>query len=413
MSRFFTNIFIIGLVVVALALVGGLVWANSAYLHSRPVDKSFLVPWLGARTFLQYGDSPYSLQATQRAQVTYYGRLAASREDPLSLWLPFPLELAYFPLALVPDYFLARAIWMACLEIALGGMAFLCLRLVEWKPPRSLILLGFLFFILWMYGVFCLLEGSGVGFIALAMAGFLLAFRNGQDELAGGLFLLTLVTPSLTGLFGFFFLWWILFRRKWRILGGAAMLLVVLLGFSFLLLPNWFLPFLRGWYAHLHHVNNPSSIKIFTFWSPVAGLRLGWGLAAFLFLIRCVEWGAAMRDDPRHVLWTICLTLAFMPFLGVPMTLASDVILYIPLMVLLGIVVHGQSVPKGWGTAGYLLGGLFLGGWALAGVLIAFRALNALAQVLYFLLPFLLVPSLYWVRWRFLRAPRPELHAAS
>ena len=52
-------------------------WTNTLYSRVHPGEKDFLVPWLAASTFLQYGDSPYSKPAAQRAQVVYYGNLAA------------------------------------------------------------------------------------------------------------------------------------------------------------------------------------------------------------------------------------------------------------------------------------------------------------------------------------------------
>jgi hypothetical protein len=83
----------------ALAILGGMVWGNALYARQHQDEKDFLVPWLAARTFLDYGDSPYSHPATQRAQIVYYGRIAEDGEDPLILWLSFPAELFYFPIA--------------------------------------------------------------------------------------------------------------------------------------------------------------------------------------------------------------------------------------------------------------------------------------------------------------------------
>jgi len=409
MSRYLANIFIVISVVVALAILGGLVWVNTLYVRSQPVDKNFLVPWLGARTFLQYGESPYDTPATQRAQIVYYGRVASAEQDPLLLWLPFPVELFYFPFALFPDYSLARAAWMTCLEIALIALAFLSLRLIGWRPSRTLLPLVLLFSIFWVYGAISLASGSGAGFAAVAMAGFLLAFRDGHDELAGALLLLTGVVPSLTGLVLFFFLWWVIFKRRWRILGGLLMGLVLLLALSFLFLPSWFVPFLRGLISHFSHDSALSSVRIFTSWSPVVGLRLGWVLAGLLLLLLFVEWGAAMRDESRHVVWTVCLTVAVMPLMGVLTTSANYVILFIPLMILLDILVGHRPAPKRWGSAGFLLIGLFIGLWALTIVLVVVHAPAALSQTLFLLLPILLVPSLYWVRWRFTRSPKPEL----
>ena len=134
MSRIPVVLITILFVCLVLATLGGLVWVNTINARYQPVEKDFLVPWLGARTFLQYGDSPYGEPATQRAQVVFYGRLAVKGQDPLNLWLPFPAVLFFFPFALVPDYALARAIWMTCLEVALVALGYFSLQLTGWKP---------------------------------------------------------------------------------------------------------------------------------------------------------------------------------------------------------------------------------------------------------------------------------------
>ncbi len=409
MSRFFSNMLVVVYVLLALALIGGLVWANSAFVRSQPVEKNFLVPWMGARTFLQYGESPYAASASQRAQIVYYGRQAQAGQDPLTLWLPFPVELLYFPFALIHDYVLARAIWMTFMEMALAALAVVTLRLFDWKAPTAALPVVILFAIFWVYGMVSLLSGSGSAFMALAMAGFLLAFLRGQDELAGGLFLLTASVPSITGLVTFFFLWWVIFRRRWRVLGGAAMVLAFLLALSFLFLPNWFLPFLRGAFTHMVHVTALSSVRIFASWSPVVGLRLGWAIAALFLLLLSVEWGAAMQDEPRHVLWTVCLTMTVMPLMGVRITLADYVFLFIPLMLLMGILAGLRSTTQKWGLSTFLLIGLFLLLWGLAAWLALSDQQAALSQTLFLFLPVLLLPWLYWVRWRFTRRPAPEL----
>lgn len=410
MSRFFINVIIAASILAALVLAGGLVWANTSFARSQPVEKDFLVPWLGARTFLQYGENPYGETATQTAQVVYYGQVAAKGEDPLTLWLPFPAELFYFPFALSTDYGLARGLWMTFQEIALAGLAILCLRLIEWRPSRLLLPVVLLISVLSVYGMITLLSGSASAFIALALAGFLLTLRNGQEEVAGGLFLLAAMAPGLTGLLAFFLLWWVFYRRRWRVLWGALMVLGLLLALSFLLLPNWFLPFVRGWISHLGHAQAFSSVRIFSTWSPVAGLRLGWALAGLILLLLCVEWGATMRDDPRHVIWTTCLTVTAMPLMGVAMQLANYVVLFIPLMVLAGVLVGRRQTARSGAGAGSFLVGVFLGLWLLTVLLFILHATTALAQVLFLLFPGLTIPGLYWVRWRFTRRPEPELY---
>ena len=197
MSRFINFLTSFFLVFVALSILVGLGWANTTYARLHPGEKDFFVPWLAARTFLQYGDNPYSDPVSQRAQVVYYGHLATEDQDPLRLNVPLPVELFYFPFALIVDYSLARGLWMTCLEIALVALAFLSLRLTTWKPARTLLAGLLIFSVLWVYGYLPLINGSAVIFAALAIVGLLLALRDGHDEFAGAL----LVVPFLSRMF--------------------------------------------------------------------------------------------------------------------------------------------------------------------------------------------------------------------
>ncbi len=409
MSRHYTNIILIASVILALAILGGLVWANTTYVRSQPLEKDFLVPWLAARTFIQYGDSPYSNSATQRAQIVYYGQLAVEGQDPLTLWLPFPVELFYFPFALVSDYALARALWMTCLEVALAALAYLSLRLTGWKPARFLLPLVFLFSILGVYGAISLAGASGAAFASLALAGCLFALGNEQDELAGALLLISLGLPSLTGLLGFFLIWWVIHRRRWRVLWGFLMTLAILLALSFLLLPDWVFPNIVGWVTHLRYVTTFSSVDIFTAWSPIVGSRLGWVMAALLLLLLFVEWGAALRNEFRHLLWTVSLTLAAAPLMGVPVALTSYVIFFLPLILILSVLVKRRSNAPRLDLAGILLMVLFAGLWILTGLLASAGAYRALAETLFLHVPVLLISGLYWMRWRFIRKGVLEL----
>jgi hypothetical protein len=401
MSRNLPVVVSIFLVLLVIAALGFLVWANDSFVKSQPVEKDFLVPWLGARTFLQYGTSPYSAPAAQRAQVVTYGRLAAAGQDPLQLWLPFPVELLYFPIALIPDYVLARAIWMTLLEIALFGVVFLTLQLTGWNPGRFFMPVLLLFPFLWVYGIFSLVSASAAGFVALAAAGFLLAVRAERDELAGGLLILLVSAPRLTGVLAFFVFWWIIHQRRWRILGGFFMGATVLIVLSFLFQPDWFLPFLRGLLSYFAFGPGYTSIGIFASWSPVVGQRIGWVLAALFFLILFFEWGRTLSGDFRAFLWMVCLTLCVTPLLGVPVVPGDYPILFIPLLLFLAILSERRPTFKSWGVSQIVLLLLLAGFWLLAILQIRANAFVSLVNSLVLLLPILLAAGLTWMRWWF------------
>jgi hypothetical protein len=408
MSRFMTNIVIVITFVLALAIVGGLLWANIIYVRSQPMEKNFLVPWLAARTFMQYGSNPYELSTAQRAQIVYYGKLAEQDQDPLFLWLPMPVELFYFPLALITNYVWAQATWLSLLQIALGTLAILSLRLVGWRPGRILWAVAILSSILWIYGFFSLMNSSGAGFTALAFTGFLLALKTEHEEAAGALLLLSLGVPSLTGLLAFFVLWWVISQRHWRVLWGFLMALALLLGLSFLFQPGWVLSYLHGLVVHIRFVSETSSVGIFSSWSPILGARLGWVLAGLLLLLLFVEWGAALRHEFRHLLWTITLSVTAMPLMGVPTVPTNYVLFFIPVIVLLSIVAESRSNKRKGKQAEAILTVFTLVLWIIAIALLKAGAYKALNQLLFLLLPVTFIPALYWIRWRFTRSPLPQ-----
>ena len=406
MSRSLTVITIFLFSLLMLALFSGLTWANMQFAQNHPGEKDFLVPWLAARTFLQYGNNPYDDPATQRAQIVYYGRLAVAGEDPLRLNVPFPLELFYFPLALIPNYALVRGLWMALLEVALIALGFLSLRLTGWKPIRTLLPLVVIFSVLWVFGYLPLVACQTVIFVALSLTGFQLALRDQLDELAGALLVLPLFKPDITGIFVLFFLWWVIYHRRWRILGGLVMTLTILFAMGFFLLPDWFIPFIRGVISHVN--NNPGLTpgRILVSWWPVVGPRLGWALAALLLGLLVFEWRAVRKKDFRHVLWTACLTLAITPILGIPVMPQDEVVLFLPLILFLTILDERWSYPGRWGISAFALPVIFFGFWLLTKGLSLNSTLAISNDVLVLLLPILLIIGLYWMRWWAIRPPR-------
>ena len=406
MSRNLTILSVIAIAFLALASLGGLIWANTFYTRAHPSETDFLVPWLGARTFLQYGNSPYDEPATQRTQLIYYGHLAKEGQDPLRLDVPFCVELFYFPFALISDYALARGLWMTFLEVALAITAFHSLSLTGWKPPRTLLPVFLLFGMLWVHAWMSLAVGSAVIFTTLLVVGALLALRAERDELAGALMILSAFQPLADGVFTLFLLWWVLYHRRWRVLWGALMPLGLLLIAAFIFLPGWFLPFLRALLAEYRYGVYFTPGTVFVGWWPAIGEKLGWALTAILVVVLFLEWRAVRWKDFRHFLWTAGLTLAATPLLGISTHPGLYAALFFPLALFLAVVAERWSRPRHWGLAGILLVLIFAGSWALVYYLTGLDSLAPLRAILIFALPFLLLVGLYWIRWWAIRPPR-------
>ncbi len=412
MSRNLTLISIIAIAFLALASLGGLVWANTLFARQNPGETDFLVPWLGARTFLQYGISPYDQPATQRAQIIYYGRLAKEGEDPLRLKVPFFIELFYFPFALVSDYSLARGLWMTLLEVALVLTAFLSLSLAGWKMPRILLPIYLLFTLLWFHAWMPLIAGSAVIYAALFISAAILALRAGKDELAGALMILSAFQPLAGGVFTLFMLSWIVYHRRWRALWGALMAVGLLFVAAFIFLPDWFLPFVRALIAEYKQTTFFTPGTIFAGWWPAIGDKLGWALTAVLVVVLFLEWRAVRRKDFRHFLWTASLTLAVTPLLGIPTHPHLYLILFLPLILIVAVSAERWFRPRRW-LAGVLLVLIFAGSWALIFHLSRLASLEPLRAILALALPFLLLVGLYWMRWWAIRPPRTWIETSS
>jgi hypothetical protein len=393
-----------------------LVWDNTLYAREHPGERAFLIPWLAGQTFLEYGDEepardPYGIPTAQRAQLQVYGRLAEEGDDPLRLYLPFFAELFFFPFALIPDYALARGLWMLFLEAALIGLAILSLRLSNWRPGRLLLPLVILFFLLSPPAMRLLQEATPVVFAALGVAGFLAALRAEHDEVAGALLILPLCQPDAASLFLLLALWWMILRRRWRILWGFLMTLAVLAALGFFLWPGWFMPFLRGLYSHVSFNPGLSPGRIMGEWWPAVGGRLGWLLTAGLAVVLFLEWRAVRSRNQRHFLWTACLTLAVTPLIGIPVTQGFYAFLFLPLTLILALLYERWPKPKGWGLSGTVLVILFVGLWIGSWLTAALGADAATQTGLFFALPSILILGLYWVRWWAIRPPRTWVDA--
>jgi hypothetical protein len=406
MSRTLNIISTITLVVLALAMIGGLTWANTRFAAQDPGEKDFFVPWLAAGTFLQFGNSPYGQPAAQRAQVIYYGHLASQDEDPLRLSIPFPVEMFYFPFALISDYALSRGIWMTFLEIALVASAVYGLRLTGWKPARTLLPVYLVFSVIWIYGFLPLSGGSGIIFSTLAIVSLLLAIRDGRDEMAGALLVVPFLQLDFSILFVVFIIWWSVYHHRGRLIAGFLMTLTILLAASFFILSNWFLPFIAGWLSRINHLPSLSTAGIFASWWPVLGPRLGWVLTGFILVVLFLEWRNVRNKDFRHFVWTACLTLTLTPLLGIPVIPPYYELLYLPLLLFLAILAERWSRPGNWGLDSLVLLIFFFGFWGIFIGLYILGSYTALSEILVLGFPFLLGVGLYWMRWWAVRPPR-------
>ena len=403
-STFFARFWFIPAVLVAAVLVG-VTWGNYRFAQQNPGGNDFLVHWVGTRALLMEGTSPYSDEVAERIQTLAYGHPARAGEHELRVAYPLYSQIFFLPFALIADYTLARALWMTALQAGLILLAVYNLHLTDWHPGIWLLPIYFLFAVFWYHGLRPMINGNAVIFVAVLLAGALLALRSGRDELAGILLAFSTVKPQVVVVPVVFVLVWTLSHRRWRVLAWLAITLVLLSASVALIVPDWPLQNLREVLRYPEYNPPGTPGAVFAEWWPGIGARLGWGLAAVLGVILLLEWKAARGRDFRWFLWTASLTLVISQWIGIQTDPGNFVVLFVPL-VLVFAVWEERWGPRGrWVILGIMLA-LFAGLWALFIRTVADVGQPLQHPILFFPLPLFLLIGLYWVRWWAIRPSR-------
>ncbi|MCZ2126424.1 MAG: hypothetical protein LC099_01465 [Anaerolineales bacterium] len=391
-------LFIAAVAIFIVAVSVGL-WRANQNLPAGGGD--FLRQWAGGRAFIFDRADPYSAYVPNQTQKLVYAGKASAGENPYILETPFHLLLLYFPFALFSDAPLARAVFTLIVEWALFALIYLSLRLSADEIPRWLALLFFLAAALNLYAFQALTAASPILFLGLSCAAILLALRHEQDEFAGALIALSLYHWEALFLFLLFIAWMVYKQKRARVLVGFGMLTFVLLLASFLIYPNWLIPYFRAAANALQADFGFSIFSALTVFFPAYGRQLGWVVIAILFLALGYEWNAAAEDnDPRRFYWTACLSLAAAPLFGFRGEIANLVLLIIPFALIISVV------RDRWARFGALWIVLFLLAFVLAPWALYLFAFPFSSALVYLFFPVFCLLGLYWIRWWTLRPPR-------
>ncbi|MCZ7553228.1 MAG: DUF2029 domain-containing protein [Anaerolineales bacterium] len=247
------------LAILGIATLASLIWVNYQYSVQNPGGSDFLPRWVGTREFIMKGQSPYSEETTREIQQRFYGRPARPDEDQALFVYPFYSIFVFAPFALIPDFNLARAVWMTVLEVSIILIAIMGISFSRWKLSPAMLGALLAFAILWYYSIRPLINSNASILVGLFIAGAILAIRAEQDSWAGLLLALATIKPQVVALLILFVLIWSVSERRyiivWSFLGNLALMIAV----TSLLIPDWDLaecaPDLRlsqlhaGWHA--------------------------------------------------------------------------------------------------------------------------------------------------------------------
>ncbi len=396
------------LILFGFALLSALVFVNLRFARSSPGGNDFLPRWLGTHLHLTNRQNPYSPETTLAIQEKIYGRAAQEGEDQALFAYPFYSMLFFAPFALVGDYAIARAMWITFQEVAIVATVISAIALSGWRPGRWP-LAAFLFFgLAWFHAAKPLVDGNAAILVGALMTLGLLALRRGRDGLAGLLFALSTIKPQMVVLVLPFVLIWCLSQKRKTVFWAFFASLVILLGVSFVLQPNWLTQNIAQAFLYQSYSPPATLAGIFSQWWGDPGRAVGWVLNLTFGLLLVYEWFGALRKDFDWFLWAVCLTLAIGPLVGVPATSANYAILVLVLP-----LIFAQWQQR-VGAAGerlvwFDLGVLFVGLWAL--FLFTLQAGPQFREnlVMLFPAPIFLLLNLYWLRWWAQRPVQPSL----
>jgi hypothetical protein len=379
----------IALVYVNLTLTGG----GDFYTH-----------WVASRGFIFERIDPYSGEVPARVQELVYGDSAKAGDEPYILDTPFHILLLYFPISLFSDPQLARALYTLILELALFVIALLSLRLTEWEVPRYFSILFLLFCVFNFYAFQAIMEASPVLILGIIYAGILLALRAEQDELAGALMAVSLYYWEVGAPFLILAAWWSYRQRRSRVFAGLGMITFVLAAVSFLVYPNWVIPFLRAGTNNLRADFGFSTHGIFAQLFPSQNGIYSWILIGILVLSLGYEWNAAVQGGFRRFYWAACLSLAAAPLLGFRSEMEHLAVLVIPFALIFAIV-HDRWIRNGNLLTVLLWLIVLLVPWVLF-LLVKPMFGENIQQIIFLFFPLFTVIGLYWIRWWAIRPPR-------
>jgi hypothetical protein len=361
-------------------------------------------------------NEPYSRAVGQSVQQIVYGRNAFSNEYAYILNDPFYIVLLYIPLVLVPNainwllssafvgFDVVRGIWMLLSEIALVYTVLFSFRLSEWEPPRWLHFTFIVFGLAGFFSLNALVTASPTIFLGFLYLCILLALRAGSDELAGGLLVLVAYQWEVSALFFLVILVFVLANRRWNVLMGFGMALVVLLVISFLTNPGWGLPYIRAVLSDWYRSANLNLNSIASTWFPTVRFPISRAVSILAIVMVFIESVGAAQAPFRRVVWTAALALAATPLIGLAMFPSNYVVLILPLVLIVALIWERWTRSKVLVVVLVLLASLLVPFGLYVQTILRYAPLYT--QLLTVVPPLATIMGLYWMRWWVLHPPR-------
>ena len=382
-------------------VIGGLTWVNIQFTKSNPGGNDFLVHYIGTRSFLFEGLSPYSDEVATRIQIAAYGHPAEGIEHELRVAYPLYSVILFAPFSLIGDYQIARGIWMTVLELALVAMTFLSFQLVDWKPPLWIQTSILLFSLIWYHAVRGVINGNAVILLALALTGILLSIKNGEDRIPGLLLAITTIKPHLVVLLIPPILIWAFYQKRWQLIVWFSGTMGVLIAVGLLLIPDWIIQNLRE--VLRYPAYNPAGTLAAALAEKMPGiaLQLQWGIGILLGVMFLFEVWQLRKGGTKQLVWASLFAVTISQWIGIQ-TDPGNFILLFPVLILILAEISQKWAEQGSMVSIIILAVLLIGLWALFITTIQHTYQPVQGSVMFIPFPAFCLIGLYWVKvWYF------------
>jgi hypothetical protein len=387
-------ILIIAVVIIIPAL---LTYFNYRFSVQNPGGNDFLARWNAAHEWLKNGRNPYSDEVSLSTQILIYGHPAvvANGEDLNQFAYPLYSLIFIAPFALM-EYNLARACFMTLLELSMGVICLVSLKLAQWKVKRITLIGLMLFAIGWYCSVRTIILGQFSGINALIILLAILAIQQKQDVVAGILMVLTTSKPQMAYLLVPFVFFWAFSTQRWKLILSFLISFVVIFGVSLVLLPDWPREWLRQMLSYPEYTSRiGSTLSVIAGYTPGIEKQVNYFLHGAFYLYLLSEWIRCKGKDIPAFVWTAFMTLVVTNLVAFRTATPHYVALLGPIFMI------SKVLEDRWGSAGIWINRfifilMFFGLWAL---FVATVQNTNEAAIMYLPIPFLTLLFLWWTRW--------------
>lgn len=371
---------------------------NLQIIKNYPSGFDFIAHWQGVRTFISEGASPYSEQAAAEISMTIQEVNEPGGVGNYRFLTPLFSLIFYAPMALIKDAGVAAAIWMTFIEGVLIAAGLTMVRLGNWRRTLFVTILLFVYLMLSYPSVTTILSGN-LAVVCLAMVIFALkAIRDGNDEAAGLLLGLSFCKPDAVILINILLIAWVIIQKRYRVIYWLVGFLILLFGFSILLIPDWPIQYFNTVFSH--SFNNPIPGASGENGVALSDLSIRFSIVKNLIIaaILIVEWFIVKTKGYKRLYWLASITLAFGLWMGY--RTPDDYLVF----ALPGFFFGLELISERWktnsdGIVSGLVIILFIAQWIFSGFFTPEKPdlfPNWIVQVL---IPGITLLLLYWSRW--------------